>query len=282
MQKRLYAASVDARRRGPAVRAWHLAVLALGVVVAVLHSLRSTRSTPLGGLRAKRAPASAADYAIPALIWQTWFTSDLFPAAAARVAQTKRLNPGHAHRLVNDTEAAAFMRRHFAGRVANAYFAINPVLGAARADLWRYCVLYKFGGFYLDLDVKCDRPLRALHSPGAKLVHTHEHTPLPAKPPKALDCIAAAVRPGRASQLFSPRRVAALGLPQTTVAQYFLGAAPKDPVLKLVIDDVVRSIEALDEGRCGTPKTFSVSAGLRAGETHGSVADRTTPSEQGK
>ena len=39
------------------------------------------------------------------------------------------------------TTTAAFMRREFRGRVADAYFAVDPRNGAARADLWRYCVL---------------------------------------------------------------------------------------------------------------------------------------------
>lgn len=33
-----------------------------------------------------------------------------------------------------------------------AYNTINPLVGAARADIWRYCVLYIFGGLYLDDD----------------------------------------------------------------------------------------------------------------------------------
>ena len=33
-----------------------------------------------------------------------------------------------------------------------AYFTINPSVGAARADIWRYAVLHHCGGVYLDLD----------------------------------------------------------------------------------------------------------------------------------
>ena len=35
----------------------------------------------------------ANDYRIPAILWQTWFTSDLMPSAARQVAEMKRLNP---------------------------------------------------------------------------------------------------------------------------------------------------------------------------------------------
>ena len=40
-----------------------------------------------------------------------------------------------------------------------AYNAINPLVGAARADIWRYCVLYTFGGLYLDDDSDIKVPL---------------------------------------------------------------------------------------------------------------------------
>ena len=42
--------------------------------------------------------------------------------------------------------------------IAWAYNMINPVLGAAKADVWRYCVLYIFGGLYLDNDAQIRTP----------------------------------------------------------------------------------------------------------------------------
>lgn len=39
------------------------------------------------------------------------------------------------------------------------YHLINPVIGAARADIWRYVVLYIYGGFYIDDDSDMKTPL---------------------------------------------------------------------------------------------------------------------------
>jgi len=33
-----------------------------------------------------------------------------------------------------------------------AYHLISPLLGAAKADIWRYAVLWLYGGVYLDYD----------------------------------------------------------------------------------------------------------------------------------
>ena len=53
-----------------------------------------------------------------------------------------------------------FMNRTFADTsILWAYNAINPLVGAARADIWRYCVLYLNGGLYLDDDSDIKVPL---------------------------------------------------------------------------------------------------------------------------
>ncbi|RYY75949.1 hypothetical protein EON63_18875 [archaeon] len=38
------------------------------------------------------------------------------------------------------------------------YDLINPLVGAARADVWRYAVLYTYGGVYLDDDSDMKTP----------------------------------------------------------------------------------------------------------------------------
>jgi hypothetical protein len=46
-----------------------------------------------------------------------------------------------------------FIIENFSIDVINAYDKINT--GAFKADLWRYCILYKYGGFYADIDTLC-------------------------------------------------------------------------------------------------------------------------------
>ena len=58
------------------------------------------------------------------------------------------------------TAAHCLHRHHFKDTdTLEAYNAINPSVGAAKADLWRYCVLYVHGGIYIDLDSNIARPL---------------------------------------------------------------------------------------------------------------------------
>ena len=68
-----------------------------------------------------------------------------------------------------------FMTTSFANTsLAWAYFAINPAVGAARADIWRYCVLYSFGGLYLDDDSDIGTPLDQVVQPLDHMVLSEE------------------------------------------------------------------------------------------------------------
>ena len=63
-------------------------------------------------------------------------------------------------RLVWNEEKDRFMNTTFAGTsLLWAYHAINPVCGAAKADIWRYAVLWIFGGVYIDDDSDMIAPL---------------------------------------------------------------------------------------------------------------------------
>ena len=55
-----------------------------------------------------------------------------------------------------------------------AYHAINPAVGAAKADIWRYCVLYVYGGLYLDDDSDIRTPLDEVVKPDDHLLMSEE------------------------------------------------------------------------------------------------------------
>jgi len=60
--------------------------------------------------------------------------------------------------LYNDADCRAFIRSAFPPAVVAAYDRLIPT--AFKADLWRYCVLYKFGGVYLDVKYRWGVPQR--------------------------------------------------------------------------------------------------------------------------
>lgn len=86
---------------------------------------------------------------IPLNIFQTWHTKDVPPKMKECVDKLKRANPEFKHYLYDDNECREFIKKNFDSDVLDAFDGLIP--GAYKADLWRYCVLYKLGGIYLDI-----------------------------------------------------------------------------------------------------------------------------------
>ena len=89
------------------------------------------------------------DSVIPLNIYQTWHTTSLPPKMQQAVNTIKAHNPEFQHFLYDDNMCREFIKNNFPEDVLRAYDYLIP--GAYKADLWRYCILYKKGGIYLDI-----------------------------------------------------------------------------------------------------------------------------------
>lgn len=89
---------------------------------------------------------------IPLNIYQTWWTKELPPLMRKTVNSIIKNNPAFNHHLFDDNDCRNFIKNNFDNNVLNAYDTLIP--GAYKADLWRYCILYKNGGIYLDIKYK--------------------------------------------------------------------------------------------------------------------------------
>jgi mannosyltransferase OCH1-like enzyme len=95
---------------------------------------------------------------IPLNIYQTWHTKDLPPLMQNAVNSIQKLNPNFNYYLFDDNDCREFIKEHFDKFVLYAFDRLIP--GAYKADLWRYCVLYKKGGIYLDIKYKPNNNFR--------------------------------------------------------------------------------------------------------------------------
>ena len=90
---------------------------------------------------------------VPLNIFQTWWTKDnLTPSMFESINTIKTNNPRFHYYLFDDTDCRNFIQKNYGNDVLSAYNTLVP--GAYKADLWRYCVLYRFGGIYLDIKYK--------------------------------------------------------------------------------------------------------------------------------
>jgi len=86
---------------------------------------------------------------IPLHIYQTWHNKELDTKMQECVDTLILLNSEFEHHLYDDSDCADFIKHNFDVDVYLSYNSLLP--GAYKADLWRYCVLYKNGGIYIDI-----------------------------------------------------------------------------------------------------------------------------------
>ncbi len=88
--------------------------------------------------------------AIPKTIYQTFKTSKLPLITKWHIRRMKSKNPEYDYQFYDDERIDNFIRDEFGQEIFNLYKRIS--IGAAKADFFRYAILYKKGGIYLDID----------------------------------------------------------------------------------------------------------------------------------
>ncbi|MFA9290442.1 MAG: glycosyltransferase family 32 protein [Solirubrobacteraceae bacterium] len=87
---------------------------------------------------------------IPKIIYQTFKTSKLPLLTKWHIMRLKQKNPNYTHEFYDDARIEKFIKEEFEPEIYNLYKKIN--IGATKADFFRYAILYKKGGIYLDID----------------------------------------------------------------------------------------------------------------------------------
>ena len=100
---------------------------------------------------------------IPKNIFQTFKTKKLPLITRWHIWNMKRMNPEYQYNLYDDQDIKDFFKEEFAPEYLKAYNKLT--IGAAKADFFRYAILYKKGGVYLDIDSGMTKPLKKLILP---------------------------------------------------------------------------------------------------------------------
>jgi hypothetical protein len=96
---------------------------------------------------------------IPKIIWQTYECSyDELPDLAKSYTQTwKNKNPNYEYRYFSNEDRRKFIVSLGDKEWIDLYDA-SP-LGVIKAEIFRYLVIYEFGGIYVDMDTECISPI---------------------------------------------------------------------------------------------------------------------------
>ena len=165
--------------------------------------------------------------AIPRIIHQTFYDRKLSPELQANVDRLRALNPDWEYRFYDDADVAAFIKGNYPPVVWEYFERIDPRYGAARADLFRYLLLYKVGGVYFDIKSSASRPLSEVIRPHDRFLLSKWH---------------------RADGQYEVYgwHYDLLGHPGGEYQQWHIICAPGHPFLKAVMETVLSNIDAYD------------------------------------
>lgn len=121
-------------------------------------------------------PEFEAGTSIPRIIHQTFYDRNLPERLKANVDELRALNPGWEYRFYDDADIAAFIQENYPPLVWDYYQRIDKRYGAARADLFRYLLMYKVGGVYLDIKSGATRPLDTVLRPDDQFILSKWHS----------------------------------------------------------------------------------------------------------
>ena len=110
---------------------------------------------------------------IPKIIYQTYPTKNINSDIQNNINNLKKLNPDYEYILYDDNDIINFIKNNYSQHILDTYNSINPEYGPARADYFRYLLMYKKGGIYLDIKSSCDRPFDSIINKNDEFILTH-------------------------------------------------------------------------------------------------------------
>ncbi|MCB0487628.1 MAG: glycosyltransferase [Cyclobacteriaceae bacterium] len=113
--------------------------------------------------------------AIPKVIYQTYFTTRLPLITRFFIWRMKKLNPEYQYEFYDDARIEEFLGKETSQEIFNTYKRIT--IGAAKADFFRYNILYQRGGVYLDIDSTIYKQLRSLITMDDTAIISKERNP---------------------------------------------------------------------------------------------------------
>ena len=169
---------------------------------------------------------------IPKIIHQTIFSrKTLHPLFQENIDFLKRMNPDWEHRLYDDEDCRRFILRIYGKEYLDTFNAIDSVYGAAKADFFRYLLMYEYGGVYLDIKSRTRLPL-------TQVLTDTDHYILSYWDNAAVGKFAGCG--------FWPE----YGVP-SELQQWHIIASPKHPYLQAVIEQVKFNLDHYDPFRLG-------------------------------
>jgi len=109
--------------------------------------------------------------AIPRVVYQSWISREMAPKMRSNLDKWVEINDDYKFVFFNDIEQRNWMKQN-----CSEYWPAwdDMQLPAARADLFRYCILHVNGGVWSDVDIEVIQPLHTFIPSAAELLVVHD------------------------------------------------------------------------------------------------------------
>ena len=171
---------------------------------------------------------------IPNRVYQTWKKPMLPLALAVEVRRFRKLNPDYSFSFFDDQQMAEYMSSYYSGHPILKIFK-DVWMPAEKVDIWRFCILYREGGIYCDIDSAMTVPLRSLISNDMSELISFEDLQWKDLMFRGRYADANIFLPAPPDSIRSN-----LDHPDNTVLNWFLCFEKGNPILQEVIDLIVR------------------------------------------
>lgn len=112
---------------------------------------------------------------ITPIVYQTWVSNEFGRSHAKSILKFRELNKNLTFKIYSDLNMDNYMKDNWANHeIYNIYK--KALIGPLRTDIFRYCILYKEGGYYFDISRGCKVPLTKLHNKNSTGIITFEDT----------------------------------------------------------------------------------------------------------
>lgn len=178
---------------------------------------------------------------ISRIIYQTNRTKRLPTEIEENIDNIKRINPNWQYKLYDDSDIEDYIKDNYGDIILNYYRRIDPQYGAAKADLFRYLLIYKEGGVYIDLKSSITKSLDEFLYDDDEYILSHWDN-----------------QKGDEHEGFGMNYSELQHIERGEFMQWFLIASPGHPFLRAVILQVLKNIDLYNpyKWRIGTECVF--------------------------
>ena len=171
---------------------------------------------------------------IPYNFFQTYKSYKVDNEFDLRFSKFRLENPEYNYYFFDDIEMDSYMEKNWSHRKIYQIYK-DSIFGASKADIWRYCILYEYGGIYLDFDSSIEFNLNIIPDNAEEFISFEQN--------KVSSQITKEYTPDYEFLSNLPNKHKEIIHPENLIIQWLLIYKKNHPILMSVIEEIEKNYE---------------------------------------